>query len=166
MGQMSINSMALPPIINYGTEAMKDEVVRAVVRGDKNICLAISEPTAGSDVARIQTTAVLEGILCCERNKEMDNRRSVGDWFTMAVERADTVWVVCLFFSSSAPRNYDSVRDSFLNLPTKHLQRSIQKNEDTVRYDTQHDIHHIGRCPCSRKEFDRTCGSWIPDDCT
>ena len=60
MGQMSINSMALPPIINYGTEEMKDEVVRAVVRGDKHICLAISEPTAGSDVANIRTSAVLD----------------------------------------------------------------------------------------------------------
>ena len=86
MGQMSINSMALPPIINYGTEEMKDEVVRAVVRGDKNICLAISEPTAGSDVARIQTTAVLEGdTYVVNGTKKWITGGLLADWFTMAV---------------------------------------------------------------------------------
>ena len=48
LGQLSINSMALPPVISVGSQKMKDEVVRAVITGRKNICLAISEPGAGS----------------------------------------------------------------------------------------------------------------------
>jgi len=36
-------------------------VCRAVITGEKNICLAISEPGAGSDVANIQTSAVRDG---------------------------------------------------------------------------------------------------------
>mgnify|MGYP000164859820 CR=1 FL=1 len=39
----------------------RSEVVRAVITGRKNICLAISEPGAGSDVANIQTTAIRDG---------------------------------------------------------------------------------------------------------
>lgn len=56
--QMNINSMALPPIINFGSKALKDRVVRDVVVGAKHICLAISEPAAGSDVAGLRATAV------------------------------------------------------------------------------------------------------------
>jgi len=35
--------------------------LRDVITGKKNICLAISEPTAGSDVANLSTTAKKEG---------------------------------------------------------------------------------------------------------
>ncbi len=37
---------------------MKDLIVRDVVTGKKHVCLAISEPYAGSDVSAIRTTAV------------------------------------------------------------------------------------------------------------
>ena len=88
LGQLSINSMALPPVINFGTQTMKDEVVRAVVTGQKNICLAISEPGAGSDVANIQTKAersadgkswVING------TKKWITGGLMANWFTMAV---------------------------------------------------------------------------------
>lgn len=36
---------------------MKREVCRPVIQGDKNICLAISEPWVGSDVANLRTSA-------------------------------------------------------------------------------------------------------------
>lgn len=61
LGQLSINSMALPPVLKFGTEEMKEHVVRPVVEGRKCICLAISEPTAGSDVANIKTVAKRSG---------------------------------------------------------------------------------------------------------
>lgn len=61
LGQLAINSMALPPIIDYGKQYVKDLVVNGVVKGDINISLAISEPGAGSDVSSIETTAIREG---------------------------------------------------------------------------------------------------------
>ncbi len=65
LGQMSINSMALPPIIKYGAAWMQEQVVRPVVTGKKNCSLMISEPYAGSDVANIRTTAVKQvGATC------------------------------------------------------------------------------------------------------
>lgn len=51
-------SMALPPILNVGSKFLKDKIVRDVVTGRKHICLAISEPGAGSDVAAIAATAI------------------------------------------------------------------------------------------------------------
>ncbi|KAI9330291.1 putative acyl-CoA dehydrogenase [Obelidium mucronatum] len=51
--------IALPCIINFGTDAMKEKIVGPVLRGEKSICLCITEPSAGSDVANIQSNAVL-----------------------------------------------------------------------------------------------------------
>jgi alkylation response protein AidB-like acyl-CoA dehydrogenase/predicted heme/steroid binding protein len=51
--------IGLPPLINFGSDWMKNTVVPEILRGEKRICLAITEPTAGSDVANIRTTATL-----------------------------------------------------------------------------------------------------------
>ena len=51
--------IGLPPLINFGSDWMKNKVVPEVLRGEKRICLAITEPTAGSDVANVRTTATL-----------------------------------------------------------------------------------------------------------
>lgn len=60
LGQLGINSMTLPPVLMAGTDAQKALVCRDVITGRKNISLAISEPGAGSDVANIQASAVLD----------------------------------------------------------------------------------------------------------
>jgi alkylation response protein AidB-like acyl-CoA dehydrogenase len=51
--------IGLPPVIMHGADWMKEKVGRDVLTGQKRICLAISEPTAGSDVANIRTSAKL-----------------------------------------------------------------------------------------------------------
>lgn len=51
--------IGLPPVYNFGSEALKEKVCRPCLRGEKTICLAITEPYAGSDVANIQCTAKL-----------------------------------------------------------------------------------------------------------
>jgi alkylation response protein AidB-like acyl-CoA dehydrogenase len=49
--------IGLPPVINFGLEALKAKVVPEVLSGKKFICLAISEAFAGSDVMGMQTHA-------------------------------------------------------------------------------------------------------------
>jgi alkylation response protein AidB-like acyl-CoA dehydrogenase len=49
--------IGLPPVLNFGSPELRNEVVPAVLRGEKYICLAISEAFAGSDVARLQCHA-------------------------------------------------------------------------------------------------------------
>lgn len=51
--------IGLTPILNFGTQAQKDTIIPVVLSGEKHICLAISEPFAGSDVAGLKTTAKL-----------------------------------------------------------------------------------------------------------
>ncbi|MGH2724248.1 MAG: acyl-CoA dehydrogenase family protein [Actinomycetota bacterium] len=53
--------MATPPILRFGTEEQKERYLAPAIRGEKIVCLGISEPDAGSDVANIQTTAVRHG---------------------------------------------------------------------------------------------------------
>ncbi|TFK27200.1 acyl-CoA dehydrogenase [Coprinopsis marcescibilis] len=57
-GLMSGSVIGLPPVLNFGSDAIKQKVVPDVLSGKRPICLAISEAFAGSDVAGIQTTAV------------------------------------------------------------------------------------------------------------
>lgn len=56
MGGLGIG---LPPLYNYGQEALKKRILPQIFEGDKRICLCITEPDAGSDVANIKTTAKL-----------------------------------------------------------------------------------------------------------
>jgi len=56
--------MAMPPILAFGTEEQKQEWAVPAIAGSKILCLGISEPNAGSDVAAIKTRAI----------------RDAGDW--------------------------------------------------------------------------------------
>jgi alkylation response protein AidB-like acyl-CoA dehydrogenase len=86
MGQLGINSMALPPIILAGSPYLKDKVLRDVITGAKNCCLAISEPFAGSDVAGIKATAVRDGdVYVVNGLKKWITGGMWGDFFTTAV---------------------------------------------------------------------------------
>jgi alkylation response protein AidB-like acyl-CoA dehydrogenase len=53
--------MALPPILAFGTEHQKSEWAAPAIAGAKVLCLGITEPDAGSDVAGIKTRAVRDG---------------------------------------------------------------------------------------------------------
>jgi len=55
------HGIALPPIVRAGSDAIKARVIPAVLRGEKIAALAITEPTGGSDVASLRTTALREG---------------------------------------------------------------------------------------------------------
>ncbi|KAL9551022.1 hypothetical protein PS6_005211 [Mucor atramentarius] len=49
--------IGLPPILHFGSKYLKDKVVKDCLAGRKNICLAITEPSGGSDVAGLLTEA-------------------------------------------------------------------------------------------------------------
>ncbi len=58
---LMVHGIGLPPVINWGTEAMKQMVAPPVLAGEKHISLGITEPGGGSDVAQLATTAVRDG---------------------------------------------------------------------------------------------------------
>jgi acyl-CoA dehydrogenase len=53
--------IAIPPIIRHGTDEQKERFVKPVLAGEKVAALGITEPSGGSDVARLRTTAVRDG---------------------------------------------------------------------------------------------------------
>ena len=61
MGVAVHTDMAMPPILAFGTEQQKQQWVAPAIRGEKILCLGITEPDAGSDVAGIKTRAVKDG---------------------------------------------------------------------------------------------------------
>jgi len=55
------HGIGLPPILAAGSEDLKQRVVPPVLAGEKISALAISEPSGGSDVANLRTTAIRDG---------------------------------------------------------------------------------------------------------
>ncbi|KAH9260641.1 hypothetical protein BASA81_001108 [Batrachochytrium salamandrivorans] len=90
--QLSVNSMALPPILFAGSDELKQRVAPGVVRGEKFICLAISEPLAGSDVSNLSTTAVrnAEGKWIINGQKKWISGAAQSDYITVAARTADS----------------------------------------------------------------------------
>ncbi|KAI1339657.1 acyl-CoA dehydrogenase NM domain-like protein [Xylariaceae sp. FL0016] len=48
-----------PPLIKFGKKALKDRIMPGILSGEKRVCLAITEPDAGSDVANLTCEAKL-----------------------------------------------------------------------------------------------------------
>jgi citronellyl-CoA dehydrogenase len=53
--------MATPALSKYGSDALRDEFLRPAIAGEMVACIGVSEPSAGSDVAAIRTTARKDG---------------------------------------------------------------------------------------------------------
>lgn len=81
-----IHGIGLPPVVNYGSDAMKDEVATQVLAGNKRISLGITEPGAGSDVANISTTAKRDGdYYIVNGSKTFISGGMRANWLTTAV---------------------------------------------------------------------------------
>ncbi|KAG7141038.1 Acyl-CoA dehydrogenase AFT10-1 like protein [Verticillium longisporum] len=48
-----------PPLVKFGQKALVDRILPGILAGDERICLAITEPDAGSDVANLSCEAKL-----------------------------------------------------------------------------------------------------------
>ena len=52
------HTIGLPPVMHFGSDALKRRVIPPVLAGDKIAALAVTEPSGGSDVAALKTTAI------------------------------------------------------------------------------------------------------------
>jgi len=85
-------SIGLPPVMKYGTEEMRQRVAAPCLRGDKIICLAITEPYAGSDVANLKCEAKLsecKKFYIVNGEKKWITNGVFADFFTTAVRTGD-----------------------------------------------------------------------------
>ena len=74
-----------PALLKYGNEAQKKEHLPRIARGEIRWCQGYSEPGAGSDLASLRTSAVLEG------DHYVVNGQKV---WTSYADKAD--WIFCL----------------------------------------------------------------------
>jgi acyl-CoA dehydrogenase len=84
----SLNSHTIgaPPIARFGSQAMKRRALPPILAGEKISALAITEPSAGSDVASIKTTARREGDHYCVRGEKTFITSGMrADFYTVAV---------------------------------------------------------------------------------
>lgn len=87
-------SIGIGPVIHYGPQWMQGDLVQIIIEGNKVICLAITEPSAGSDVAGIQTVARQatvngeEGFIVRGTKKWITNSM-FADYFTTLVKTVD-----------------------------------------------------------------------------
>lgn len=84
------HGIGLPPVIRHGPEEMRRTVGPEVLSGEKIICLAISEPNAGSDVANLKTRAEPDGddyIVSGEKAFISNGVRA--DYYTVAVRTGE-----------------------------------------------------------------------------
>ncbi|KAI3340776.1 acyl-CoA dehydrogenase/oxidase [Ustulina deusta] len=51
------NVIGVPPIVNYGTETQKKRWLPGLFTAETSFCLGITEPSGGSDVSNLKTTA-------------------------------------------------------------------------------------------------------------
>lgn len=80
------HSIAVPPIVALGSDALKAKVVPPVIRGEKIAALAVTEPSGGSDVANLQTTARRDGdVYVVNGSKTFITSGLRADFYTVAV---------------------------------------------------------------------------------
>jgi acyl-CoA dehydrogenase len=56
-----MNIFGLNPVVVFGTQAQKQRWLPPLIRGEDRACFAVTEPNAGLNTARIETTAAREG---------------------------------------------------------------------------------------------------------
>lgn len=81
-------NIGLPPVLNFGSDALRRRVGVPCLRGDGIICLCITEPYAGSDVANIRCEAKLDPIgkfYHVTGEKKWITNGIWADYFTVAV---------------------------------------------------------------------------------
>lgn len=80
------HGIGLPPILAMGSEEMKRRVAVPVLAGEKIIALGITEPSGGSDVANLHTTARRNGDSYIVNGSKMFITSGMrADWLTCAV---------------------------------------------------------------------------------
>ncbi|CAB4390929.1 unnamed protein product [Rhizophagus irregularis] len=81
-------TIGLPPVLKFGSEELQRRIAPGCLNGTKNICLAITEPYAGSDVANLKTEAKLSDdgqYYIVNGEKKWITNGIFSDYFTVAV---------------------------------------------------------------------------------
>lgn len=82
--------IGLPPVIKWAQAALRERIAPQVIRGEKIMALAITEPGGGSDVANLKTRAVREGnYYRVNGSKTFITSGERADFYTVAVRTGE-----------------------------------------------------------------------------
>ena len=89
---LTLNTIG-PTIMQYGTDAQKDYFLPRILKGQLHFSVGYSEPGSGTDLASLQTKAVLD---------ETAGPDGSGEWvingqkmWTSLIQYADWIWLAC-----------------------------------------------------------------------
>ncbi len=82
---LTLNTVG-PTIMRFGTDAQKEEMLPAILKGDMHFSIGYSEPGSGTDLASLKTRATLEGDEWVINGQKM---------WTSLIQYADYVWLAC-----------------------------------------------------------------------
>ena len=82
---LTLNTVG-PTIMRYGTDAQKQEILPAILRGEMHFSIGYSEPGSGTDLASLRTRARLEDDQWVIHGQKM---------WTSLIQYADYVWLAC-----------------------------------------------------------------------
>jgi alkylation response protein AidB-like acyl-CoA dehydrogenase len=91
-------SMIGPALLEFGTEAQKQEHLPKIARGEIWWCQGYSEPNAGSDLASLRTSAVEDG------DEYVINGQKI---WTSGADKAD--WIFCLVRTDPDAPKHDGI---------------------------------------------------------
>ena len=84
------HGIGLPPVLAFGSDELKAQVVPPILAGKKRISLGITEPSGGSDVANMQTTARRNGDCYIVNGSKTFISGGMGaDWITTGVRTGE-----------------------------------------------------------------------------
>ncbi len=87
---LMVHNIGLPPVVNFAAPDIAERVAPPVIAGDRNISLAITEPSGGSDVAQLKTTARRDGdAYVVNGSKTYITGGMRANWFSTAVRTGE-----------------------------------------------------------------------------
>ena len=125
------HTIGLPPLLAHGSQALKQRVIPPVLAGDKIAALAVTEPSGGSDVAALKTTA-LRGV-DAQGEHYIVNGEKV---FITSGLRADFITVAVR--TDPASKGPQGISALLVDGDTPGLQRSALKKMGWWASDTAH----------------------------
>lgn len=106
-------SMLGPVLLEYGTEEQKQEHIPSIVRGEIRWCQGYSEPGSGSDLASLQTSAIVDGD---------DYLINGSKTWTSFADAAD--WIFCLVRTDTSVPKHNGISFILFDMRTKGVTTS------------------------------------------
>jgi acyl-CoA dehydrogenase len=107
LASLCTHSISLPPIVNFGQPTLKQQILPSVLSGESVCALCVTEPSGGSDVANLQTTATLQpdGTFLLNGIKTFITSGVQADFYTIAARTAPTPAPLSSSHSSSSSQS-------------------------------------------------------------